>query len=216
MHTTRRLKAGRAAVLWAAALCAAVPTLLAQGVSGPDTWAANCGSCHRLRSLQTYTASQWNTIVTHMGLVARLTPAQTRAVREFLVGSAQSRQAAMALRDLVPDLGLGEARAGRGGAAAIEQRPAQAVNRSPLSGRDVFRAKCAACHGPEGRGNGAAAAGMNPRPTNFMDGSMRQATTDSAIGAVIEYGRRGMPAFSRMLTRAELDSVIAYVKTFRP
>ena len=216
MHTSLGLLARRAAVLWAAVLCGAVPAVLAQDVSGPDVWAANCGSCHRLRSLETYTASQWNTIATHMALVARLTPAQTRAVREFLVSSAQSRQAAATMRELVPGLagaGLGTA---AGGAAALEQQPAQAANPRLLSGRDVYRAKCAACHGPEGRGNGPAASAMNPRPTNFADASRRVATTDSAVAAVIMQGRRAMPAFGRMLSAAQIDSVMAHVKSLSP
>lgn len=83
----------------------------------------------------------------------------------------------------------------------------------PTAGRDVFRARCAACHGAEGRGDGPAAAALNPRPTNFADPSSRMAKADSAVVGVIKNGRRAMPAFARMLSPAQIDSVAAYVKT---
>ncbi|MGK5081895.1 c-type cytochrome [Bdellovibrionota bacterium FG-1] len=34
-------------------------------------------------------------------------------------------------------------------------------------GKALFQAQCAACHGPEGKGNGPAAAVLNPPPRNF-------------------------------------------------
>lgn len=213
MHTPIRLMARRAAVLWVAALCGTVAAAVGQEPSGPDVWAANCGSCHRLRSTESYTASQWNTIATHMGLVARLTPAQTRSVREFLVSSARARQGASTLRDLAPALAGGETSStSSGGASAFELQATPVASQGPVNGRDIYRAKCTACHGPEGRGNGPAAAAMTPRPTNFADASTRRATTDSALADVIGHGRRGMPGFARMLSSAQVDSVARYVK----
>lgn len=196
-------------ILLAAALGLA-PARLAAQQSGPDVWAANCGSCHRSRSLDTYTAPQWNAIATHMGLVARLTPDETRAVREFLVGSARAQQSAATMRDLIV---LPLAAREPGGGAQELRRRAPAVNPGPTSGRDVFRSYCAACHGAEGRGNGPAAAAMSPRPVDLTNPNQRQATTDSAVAEVVQNGRRGMPAFGRMLSRAQMDSVVAYLKT---
>ncbi|MEK7668037.1 MAG: cytochrome c, partial [Gemmatimonadota bacterium] len=135
--------------------------------------------------------------------------------REFLVSSAQSRQAAQTLRELVPQLGGTGAARPLGGANAMQMQGAQAANSRLVTGRDIYRARCAACHGPEGRGNGPAAAAMNPRPTDFAVAAQRNATTDSSVGEVIEHGRRSMPAFGRMLTRVQMDSLIEYVKTLR-
>jgi len=61
--------------------------------SGAEVWGANCGRCHRVRAVDAYDARQWETIVAHMALAARLTPDETQAVREFLVGAARSREA---------------------------------------------------------------------------------------------------------------------------
>lgn len=198
-----------------AALLLVPPRLAAQAASGPEVWAANCGNCHRLRSVETFTASQWNTIATHMGLVARLTAAETRAVREFLVSSARGREAAETARQLAPDLAGAPSIGTSGGAQGAAAMSAQSGHAGPVTGRDVYRANCAACHGPEGRGNGPAAAALNPRPTDFTNPAQRLAATDSAVADVIAHGRRGMPAFGRTLAHAQVDSLVAHLKTFR-
>jgi caa(3)-type oxidase subunit IV len=36
-----------------------------------------------------------------------------------------------------------------------------------VHGKDVFAAQCATCHGAEGKGDGAAAGALNPKPRNF-------------------------------------------------
>ncbi|MBI4519468.1 MAG: cytochrome c, partial [Gemmatimonadetes bacterium] len=86
---------------------------------------------------------------------------------------------------------------------------------APAAGREIYRVRCAICHGAGGRGNGPAAAGMNPRPTDFANAAQRTATSDFAVGEVVEHGRRGMPAYGRMLTRVQIDSVVAYVRTLQ-
>ena len=84
---------------------------------------------------------------------------------------------------------------------------------TPVTGQDIYRVRCAMCHGVEGRGDGTAAAAMNPRPTNLTARAQRTALADSAVAAVVTNGRRAMPAFGRMLTKAQVDSVVAYVRT---
>lgn len=213
MSTISKRTAVHLAVTTLAVLPLLPSRLGAQAASGPEVWAANCGGCHRLRSVETYTASQWNSIATHMGLVARLTGAETRAVREFLVGSARARETAETIRRLTPDLaGVPTTRASGGaqGAAALS-----AQGGDGMTGRDIYRSRCAPCHGPQGRGNGPAAAALNPRPTDFTVAAQRQTTTDSAVAEVIERGRRGMPAFGRMLTHTQVDSLVAHLRTFR-
>jgi mono/diheme cytochrome c family protein len=81
------------------------------------------------------------------------------------------------------------------------------------AGADIFRVRCVMCHGPQGRGNGPMAASLNPRPIDFADAAKRLATTDSAVGDVIRRGRRSMPAFGSMLSRAQVDSLVAFLKT---
>jgi high-affinity iron transporter len=150
-----------------------------------------------------------------MGLVARLTGAETRAVREFLVNSARARAAAETARLLAPDLAGIPDIGNSGGAQGAAVMTRESGNPGPVTGRDIYRATCAACHGPEGRGNGPAAVALNPRPTDFTNAAQRQTTTDEAVSDVIEHGRRGMPAFGRTLTSTQIDSLVAHLKTFR-
>ncbi len=81
------------------------------------------------------------------------------------------------------------------------------------AGADIFRVRCVMCHGQQGRGNGPMAASMNPRPMDFTDSTKRLATTDSAVADVIRRGRRTMPAFGQMLSRTQVDSVVAFIRT---
>ena len=215
MNTIPKRTALYVAVTSLAVLLLLPSRLTAQAASGPEVWAANCGSCHRLRSLETYTASQWNTVATHMGLVARLTGDETRAVREFLVGSARARETAETVRRLTPDLAGVPAVGTSGGAHGAALRTAQGRNDGRVLGRDIYRVNCVACHGPEGRGNGPVAAALTPRPTDFTNAAQRLATTDGAVAGVIERGRGSMPAFGRILTHEQIDSVVAHLRTFR-
>jgi len=100
--------------------------------------------------------------------------------------------------------------------ASLGASQARAQGQNSTNGRDVFRTRCAMCHGAEGRGDGPAGAAFNPRPTNLTTRVQRIALTDSAVAAVITAGRRAMPAFGRMLTKPQVDSVVAYMKTLSP
>ncbi len=42
------------------------------------------------------------------------------------------------------------------------------------AGKQIFDDKCAACHGPLGKGDGPAAAALNPKPINFSDKAYMQ------------------------------------------
>ncbi|MBI4521396.1 MAG: cytochrome c, partial [Gemmatimonadetes bacterium] len=79
-------------VLWIGALLGAValgyPLDASAQRSGVEIWSENCGRCHLPQPANRYTADQWETIVSNMRLVARLTDADAEAVLEFLSGGA--------------------------------------------------------------------------------------------------------------------------------
>jgi mono/diheme cytochrome c family protein len=54
--------------------------------------------------------------------------------------------------------------------------------------QDVYKARCAMCHGTNGQGDGAAAAGLNPAPKNFQDASWQGSVTDQDIEKIVEAG----------------------------
>src|SRR4029078_5597917 len=41
-------------------------------------------------------------------------------------------------------------------------------------GQKLFAANCVSCHGNSGKGDGVAAAGLTPHPTNFADGHIME------------------------------------------
>ncbi len=92
-------------------------------------------------------------------------------------------------------------------------------------GKAVYDAHCVECHGTSGRGDGAAAAYLVPRPRDFTTGKYKIRTTetgnvpsdDDLIGSV----RRGlygtaMPAWDRILPDAEIVDVVQYLKSLSP
>lgn len=83
-----------------------------------------------------------------------------------------------------------------------------------VSGRAVFTANCATCHGDGGTGNGPAAVGLEPPPPDLTDGSWT--TSDGSLDAIrntIENGSPGtaMIAWKGTLTQAQIDAVARYV-----
>ena len=89
------------------------------------------------------------------------------------------------------------------------------------TGKDIFQAACAACHGPDGDGTPQVTAGFT-RPDTFphfdrCDESIAEYTRDYT--AVIRDGgpTRGfsqiMPSFSGVLTSAEIDKVVRYLRS---
>ena len=66
---------------------------------------------------------------------------------------------------------------------------------SPVSGVDMFRAYCAACHGADGTGNGPAAAALKKEPTNLTQLSAKNGGKFPALRVVtFIQGDSNMPA----------------------
>jgi mono/diheme cytochrome c family protein len=89
------------------------------------------------------------------------------------------------------------------------------------SGEAIYRAGCAGCHGPDGKGAPDTTVGFDKPPT-FPDFSDCPGTTpelDVDWKATIRQGGRGrgfsriMPAFEEQLTDAQIDAVIGYLRT---
>ena len=202
---------------WLGKLGVAVLTLLAtpasaqQKPSGAEVWGANCGRCHRPRAPDAYDARQWESVVTHMALTARLTPDETQAVREFLVGAARAREARQGAA----------ARPGReprllASAAAAGFLLADPLCCNPAVGRSVYTAQCVPCHGPRGKGDGPAAAVLTPRPADLTDTTRMAAISDDSLFQVVTTGRNAMPGFGKILTAEQVREVVAYLRNLKP
>lgn len=90
------------------------------------------------------------------------------------------------------------------------------------NGKAVWKGGCIACHGADGKGAPESYTVFD-RPDTWPDLTRCDQTTpepDSAYKAVILHGGRGlgfsqiMPAFGDLLTNAQIDDVIAYLRTF--
>ena len=97
---------------------------------------------------------------------------------------------------------------------------------SPLfaqdAGRAVYDKRCVWCHGPDGDGNGPSAAGMFPRPRNFVEAEYKvrstahgQLPTDEDLVRMVSNGLPGtpMPPWKAMLSDEEARWLAEFMKT---
>lgn len=91
-------------------------------------------------------------------------------------------------------------------------------------GEVAYANRCAGCHGLEGKGQGAAAKMLDPRPRDFTKGVFKikhaaigDMPSDQDLYDVIDKGIPGtsMPSFS-LVTENEKRALVAYLKTFAP
>jgi len=97
---------------------------------------------------------------------------------------------------------------------------ATAATGTERSGRELFEATCASCHGVDGRGGEAVASAYPLTPPDLTDCNFATREPDTDWLAVAHQGGpargfdRVMPAFGELLTRDELQRVITYVRRF--
>jgi mono/diheme cytochrome c family protein len=77
---------------------------------------------------------------------------------------------------------------------------------------ETFAGKCAMCHGKGGAGDGAAAAALNPKPTDFTSAEYQESRTDEQIAEAIRAGQGAMPSYSKQLSKEAIDRLVAYIR----
>jgi high-affinity iron transporter len=105
---------------------------------------------------------------------------------------------------------LGERLAAAVGGAVV---PSPARPPALARGREVFAARCAACHGETGRGDGPGAAALHPPPASLADPQLMAAQSRLDVYRRVLLGVAGtaMPAFERTLSEDDRWAVAAYV-----
>jgi mono/diheme cytochrome c family protein len=80
-------------------------------------------------------------------------------------------------------------------------------------GGEFFKENCATCHGARGDGKGSRAAGLNPKPRNFLDAAARSQLNRPAIYTAVYEGKAGteMPAWGKVLNEQQVADVSEYV-----
>jgi mono/diheme cytochrome c family protein len=92
--------------------------------------------------------------------------------------------------------------------AACIVTPAFAQN----SGSDIYKAKCAMCHGADGLG--ATPAGKAMKAVSFKDATVVKAP-DAELIAAVKNGKNKMPPNVGKLTDDQIKSVVAYIRTLQ-
>jgi hypothetical protein len=97
---------------------------------------------------------------------------------------------------------------------------AQSVDRSGLTGDELYRSACAACHGSDGRGQPVAVRGFDIDLPDFTDCSLTTPEADLDWMSVVHQGgsarsfSRMMPAFGEELTDREIALVVRHLRSF--
>jgi mono/diheme cytochrome c family protein len=82
------------------------------------------------------------------------------------------------------------------------------------AGKKIYGTYCAVCHGDKGKGDGIAAAGLNPKPANHASEKF-QKQTDGAIYWKLTTGRPPMASYSNTLTVTQRWQVIDFIRTLK-
>ncbi|HUK26139.1 MAG TPA: c-type cytochrome [Terriglobales bacterium] len=77
-------------------------------------------------------------------------------------------------------------------------------------GEAIFKAKCVLCHGTDGQGKTTLGLQLKARDLNSSD---VQSQKDAELKQVILHGQGNMPPFEEQLSAAQVDQVLAYVRS---
>jgi cytochrome c oxidase cbb3-type subunit 3 len=81
-------------------------------------------------------------------------------------------------------------------------------------GKAVYDAKCASCHGKDGKGNAAMGKVFKTEPAALdLTDAATAGKSDADLKALTDKGLNKMPAFAGKLSPADLDDVTAYTRS---
>lgn len=87
--------------------------------------------------------------------------------------------------------------------------------------KPVFAEKCVPCHGESGKGDGPAAAALNPKPRDYTDKAWQASVTDEQIKKTIVYGGAAVGKSPNMPSAPDLDGkpevvdgLVKYIRAF--
>ena len=92
---------------------------------GAQQWANNCSRCHNMRDPKEFRDDEWKPIVLHMRVRAGLTGQQSRDILTFLQSSNY---------------------------IAVNASASSDTSSTGISGEQIYKQTCVACHGADGKG----------------------------------------------------------------
>ena len=78
------------------------------------------------------------------------------------------------------------------------------------AGETVYKAKCASCHGADGKG--ATPAGKATKARDFCSDDVKKETDEEWTGIIFK-GKNKMPAYDKKLSESEVKEVVAYIRS---
>ena len=75
-----------------------------------------------------------------------------------------------------------------------------------------YKAKCATCHGPDGKGDTAMGKTMKVKDLGSAE---VQKQSDADVTTTIEKGKKPMPGYEGKLTKEQIDGLVKYVRSLK-
>jgi mono/diheme cytochrome c family protein len=97
---------------------------------------------------------------------------------------------------------------------------AQSKDRAGMTGEQLFKNACVACHGADGKGQPRDVRGFETEPPDFTDCHLTTPEADLDWNSIIHLGGRArsfnrmMPSFADELDDREIAKIIGYLRTF--
>lgn len=80
------------------------------------------------------------------------------------------------------------------------------------SGGDIFKSKCAMCHGADGKADNAMGKTMKIRDLGSAD---VQSQSDSDLQGIVTNGKGKMPKYDGKLTKDQITDVVKFIRTLK-
>jgi len=97
-------------------------------------------------------------------------------------------------------------------AAQEVKNPIAGDKASLVDGKKLYTTNCAPCHGDKGRGDGPAAAALNPKPADHSS-AVVQSESDGSLYWKLSEGRNPMPAYKAILNEHQRWALVNYIRT---
>jgi len=98
--------------------------------------------------------------------------------------------------------------------ASAKKNPFAGNAGAAAEGKKIFMMTCSPCHGTSGRGDGPAAAALNPKPANYTTKAI-SAESDGALFWKLSEGRGAMVPFKSTYSEKQRWELITYIRTLQ-
>lgn len=102
-----------------------------------------------------------------------------------------------------------------GAAPAAAGAKVEITDAARTEAKEIFSMRCSPCHGATGAGDGAASAGLTPKPANFHDPKWQSSVTDEHIEKIIKLGGGAVGKSPMMPGNPDLADKAATVAALR-